>query len=340
MSSTQTAPRYAKSILQYHIQKLQQMGLNLQEIGEKTQLQIDKFLLDDSYFHSKSAQGYRIIKLLYATSYHQQYEIKETLAVVEQPTAFNAYLLNSANAVSMLDKICQFIGACYPDNQIGWHEVGDDVEFFLKQHPLEKDFISPQGFLAYIGLMLKALLPNDKVEPLIGANCLAFPDQIGFLQHVSRNVHFGSAYSSIRIPKELAYQDIPTYNGRISAYLQEQFTSNFPQFSAPPDLLELIYADINQAITHGNDKRFFNADFIAARHGLSRATLYRRLVENHTSFTEIVNSIRKEQSQRLLANPLLSLSEISSKLGYANLSAFNRAFRRWYGIAPATLRHH
>ncbi len=48
--------------------------------------------------------------------------------------------------------------------------------------------------------------------------------------------------------------------------------------------------------------------------------------------------MRFELSQRYLRQDHLSLTEIGYLLGYSELSAFSRAFRRWAGVSPIEFR--
>jgi AraC-like DNA-binding protein len=67
-------------------------------------------------------------------------------------------------------------------------------------------------------------------------------------------------------------------------------------------------------------------------------TLQRQLAAEGTTFSEIVEEARLEIAGSLLEYTNASLTEISGRLGYSNLSNFNRAFRRWSAISPREFR--
>lgn len=77
---------------------------------------------------------------------------------------------------------------------------------------------------------------------------------------------------------------------------------------------------------------------IAAAMGLSRRTLDRRLSGLGVSFSQLVDEIRFARARRLLAVGHAPLSDISLALGYAEPSAFSRAFRVWAGCSPQDWR--
>ncbi|CAO3440988.1 Transcriptional regulator, AraC family [Azospirillum endophyticum] len=79
-------------------------------------------------------------------------------------------------------------------------------------------------------------------------------------------------------------------------------------------------------------------DDIAADFRLSPATLRRRLRREGQNFIAIRDEIRYEQAQAILCNRTCSISEVSEILGYAEPSAFHRAFLKWSGLTPSVFR--
>lgn len=79
----------------------------------------------------------------------------------------------------------------------------------------------------------------------------------------------------------------------------------------------------------------FGLDAIATQMAMSQRTLRRRLQEEGTSFREVVGDVRKGLALDYLETSNLPLEEIATLLGYEDAANFNRAFRRWVGIAPA-----
>lgn len=78
-------------------------------------------------------------------------------------------------------------------------------------------------------------------------------------------------------------------------------------------------------------------DAASALH-LSARTLKRRLAEHGTSFRAVVDEVRLERAQRLLADPDLSMERIADRLGYSDVANFTRAYKRWTGTTPAASR--
>lgn len=81
-----------------------------------------------------------------------------------------------------------------------------------------------------------------------------------------------------------------------------------------------------------------NAERLARSLHMSKRTLNRKLRENNESFRSMLAKVRKDLAQRYVSVGDYSITEISFLLGYADTSAFSRAFRSWFGHSPTTER--
>jgi AraC-like DNA-binding protein len=77
---------------------------------------------------------------------------------------------------------------------------------------------------------------------------------------------------------------------------------------------------------------------VAQKVHMSPATLRRRLAEEGSTLTDIVTDVRRELALRHLVNKDLAVSEVAFLLGFSNVSALSRAFKRWTGQSPADYR--
>ena len=72
---------------------------------------------------------------------------------------------------------------------------------------------------------------------------------------------------------------------------------------------------------------------VAQRLGMSARALQRKLAQESTSYQRVLDETRSELALEYLADNL-SQQEIAYMLGFSDSSAFAKAFRRWFGIAP------
>jgi AraC-like DNA-binding protein len=77
---------------------------------------------------------------------------------------------------------------------------------------------------------------------------------------------------------------------------------------------------------------------IAVAGGLSVRTLQRRLVEEGTSFSRLLEAMRHDLALAGISTGMVSDGELAARLGYEQQSSFSRAVRRWTGSSPKGLR--
>mgnify|MGYP000055238509 CR=1 FL=1 len=80
------------------------------------------------------------------------------------------------------------------------------------------------------------------------------------------------------------------------------------------------------------------AETIAKHFGYSLSTFKRHLQSEGTTYLALYNQVRKEIAEQMLQQKDNSLSEITYVLGFANSSAFHRAFKRWFDQTPKQYR--
>lgn len=79
-------------------------------------------------------------------------------------------------------------------------------------------------------------------------------------------------------------------------------------------------------------------DRVADLFGMHRRTLHRKLAVESVTFEQLLDDVRRDMAMRLLASPSLPIQQVAAQLGYHDLSAFSRAFRRWRGVSPSVWR--
>ncbi|WP_306355841.1 MULTISPECIES: AraC family transcriptional regulator [unclassified Nocardia] len=69
-----------------------------------------------------------------------------------------------------------------------------------------------------------------------------------------------------------------------------------------------------------------------------RRTLQRRLEQEGTSLTAIVDDVRRREAHRYLTVTDVPMGEIARRLGLSSPSVFTRCCRRWWGRTPSAVR--
>jgi AraC-like DNA-binding protein len=74
---------------------------------------------------------------------------------------------------------------------------------------------------------------------------------------------------------------------------------------------------------------------IAEKLHMSPRSLQRRLHSEGTSFAELLSELRRDLALRYLRDQRIAIAEVGFLLGFLDVSAFHRAFKRWTGSTPA-----
>ncbi|MCK0153388.1 AraC family transcriptional regulator [Alcanivorax sp. S6407] len=154
-----------------------------------------------------------------------------------------------------------------------------------------------------------------------------------------------------------AYRDLlgiaPQFNSDTTALLLDPDELDLPLSEADPALHQVIreHLDTLQRLSDlelpgyvGNLLRDLlpqgrvTVNQVADCMAMSRRTLQRRLGESGTSFQKVLDDTRQNMALRYLRDSQLQVTQLSDLLGYADLSAFSRAFSRWFGVPPSKWR--
>ena len=81
-----------------------------------------------------------------------------------------------------------------------------------------------------------------------------------------------------------------------------------------------------------------HAPEIARQLGVSQRTLARNLAAEGVSFSTLLAELRLDLANRYLAEEGTSISQVAWLLGYQQVSAFSKAYRRWTGHSPRAAR--
>ncbi|ADP11744.1 Ornithine utilization regulator [Erwinia sp. Ejp617] len=104
--------------------------------------------------------------------------------------------------------------------------------------------------------------------------------------------------------------------------------------SVQQNIVDLARVQVHQSLLQGEPL----LEEVVEKMGLSSWSLQRRLREEGLSFTTLVDNVRCEVAKHDLQQHQLPISEMALLLGYSEVSAFSRAFRRWFGISPRQWR--
>jgi AraC-like DNA-binding protein len=80
-------------------------------------------------------------------------------------------------------------------------------------------------------------------------------------------------------------------------------------------------------------------DRVAEQLNMAPWTVRRKLVDEGGTFQQVLNDTRRDLAVSYVKDTAFTLGEIAYLLGFGSPTAFQRAFKRWTGVAPGSYRH-
>ncbi len=114
----------------------------------------------------------------------------------------------------------------------------------------------------------------------------------------------------------------------------QQYFEHAANDGLPDSLLAAVRKTISESMREGKPQLVRVAEILA----VGPRTLQRRLKQYDIDFKELVDETRCRLALTHLRNRTNTLTEIALLLGYSEVSAFNRAFKRWTGATPLDYR--
>ena len=142
--------------------------------------------------------------------------------------------------------------------------------------------------------------------------------------------HFNRSDTAIEFQPYVYAMTNPCSNPAINQFATRMDIPYSAATKKPPHT-RLIYTYLVPLL----DKSGLNLESAANTLGIAERTLRRRLLEENTCFRDILENVRRDFCQLYFLEGTRSLSDIAIKLGYSELSAFTRAYTKWYGRPPS-----
>jgi AraC-like DNA-binding protein len=146
-------------------------------------------------------------------------------------------------------------------------------------------------------------------------------------------ISFGAEISAIVFARADVYRPLPATNREL-ARANDKILAAYLKELTEGDLISRVKRAITNELPSGSPSE----EVIAKSLFMSPRTLQRKLSNEGTSYSILLDAVRRELAEQYVTDPSLSLSEIGFLLGFSEQSAFSRAFRRWTGQAPSAAR--
>lgn len=211
-------------------------------------------------------------------------------------------------------------------------DVPDGVRFWFEEIPALAEVPHVVADIALLSLynIIAQLLDGN----VAGLRAYVAPADPGHTRIANKvlgcYVIAGSGWTGIEIPASIADAELP-HNDAIAlsealAICETQLAQRCSRTILSVKV-RILLSNAGEVMPTLND--------VAAELGMSPRTLHRRLVDEETSYRDILEIVRQISARELLFGHRLTVKEVSYRLGYTDVANFRRAYKRWTGVPPA-----
>jgi AraC-like DNA-binding protein len=211
-----------------------------------------------------------------------------------------------------------------------------------------------RGYIRYLltDLGIKSLRQSNEHEMTIAINTLRMmvgsqwaPKEVQFAHEAPEQtsehlrifhapVSFGCKTNAIVTDLHFVEREVPAADQRLYQILKRYLDHVLSEMPREDTLLASVRRATAETMRDGDLK----LARVAKQMAMSARTLQRQLKERGVDFKQLTDETRRRFAVNYLKERKNTLTEVAFLLGYSELSAFNRAFKRWTGSTPLDYR--
>lgn len=154
-----------------------------------------------------------------------------------------------------------------------------------------------------------------------------------FTEFFGAPVTFDADEDAIYFPKAPLRESLPTANVEM-AHASDRIVTRYLARLDRSHMAMQVKAELIDLLPSGN----VTQQDVAKALNVSLRTLQRRLADEGTNYTTVLDETRRELATQYIQRSHMPINQIGFLLGFSEPSNFSRAFRRWTGRAPGGYR--
>jgi len=257
---------------------------------------------------------------------------------VETPIGANPlfdYLIATADSVGQgLERLSRYLPLVNPAVRVRLDVTGDPARVIVES--------LGDSFVAEFTVAMTVLRLREETNGKLQALHASFEHQPDDVNEMARvlgcPIEARASWTGLTMNREACRLPLRRRDPGLSAWLERQaaaILARQPQGSG-------VALDVRRLLATSIPANSVDMADIAGKLAMTPRTLQRRLANEGTSFEQLRDLTRKSAAEAYLSDPSLSIGEVTYLLGYAEPTAFHRAFKRWHGVTPQAFRakHH
>jgi AraC-like DNA-binding protein len=240
------------------------------------------------------------------------------------------YIMQQSNTVeSALQTLQDHLNLHAENAQAGISNYGDfSGLYWISPLPYEYQKHTNEVAMAQGIVILKALIGNQLKVKAVHFSHTEPNDTSPYRKIFQVPVSFEQSKNEIIFNSKFLEKKIIKADPLLKEILNQQIEKLQPQQSN-----NLIH-EVDILIRRSLQSQQYHIEKIAKHFSLHPRTLQRKLQDMGTSYSELLEEIRRNIAKEQLSNTNISITQLSDYLGYADNTALTRAFKRWFGMTP------
>lgn len=311
---------------------------------------ISRYTGTGAWFYSNTPHALEVMKLLGRTHYREQNELRDFVIPFQTndslscgfPSLLSLVIAEYRNAEVLFDfvtKLALRFSIFFPSEKV-WSETTQNGLRICHDHcHKELSDCGPQSQFAIIASEARSIFNLSPDDILVNFSRSGIRDENGFFKITGVRPRYHGKHSYIQFNGNPHSIRNPHFNKYVTPLIQQTIRQHIDQShgkrrsgSTTEQILAIFDASLHEI------SEMPDLEQIASRLGLSRASLYRRLLEEGSSFSKVQDAFRLEKSKQMLLASRDNVSQISDRLGFSCLSSFSRFFKTHAGVSPLVFR--
>ncbi|REL29804.1 helix-turn-helix domain-containing protein [Thalassotalea euphylliae] len=215
---------------------------------------------------------------------------------------------------------------------------GDAEIWFVSRDPMNSE-----SAVSYVGMTLFMVVFMQILYQTLGSDQLGLaaelvnwpyqaysPEEFGAM--INCKISVGSPVRKLIIPRRVLHRPLLTTNSEVY-YAIRPVVIKRAATAMEEDIVLQIYRWLDEHSSLAN----IDIKALASSFSVSVRTLNRRLAGAGTTYRYVSENYKLERALHWLSVEGLSVTDVAYRLGFADLSTFSRAFKRWTGRSPSHL---